>query len=69
MEINIFNRIIRRICYELRLAVSDKFPNSSYSVIGGFFFLRFICPAIISPEGFDVVDWSLYLYSKVLIEY
>eukprot|EP01100_Stratorugosa_tubuloviscum_P000181 TRINITY_DN1038_c1_g1_i1.p1 TRINITY_DN1038_c1_g1~~TRINITY_DN1038_c1_g1_i1.p1 ORF type:complete len:534 (+),score=237.73 TRINITY_DN1038_c1_g1_i1:74-1675(+) len=47
--------LFRRICYELQQAVVLKFPESRHSVVGGFFFLRFLCPAIISPEGFGVI--------------
>ncbi|KAL6055769.1 GTPase activating factor [Balamuthia mandrillaris] len=46
---------IRRLCQELKNAVSEKFPGSLYTVVGGYYFLRFLCPAIISPEGFGVV--------------
>jgi len=67
--------VIRKICTELRRVVIDKFPSSLYSVIGGFFFLRFVCPAIISPEGFGVLPMGeipgasrrpLILISKIL---
>ncbi|KAL6451004.1 IRA2 Inhibitory regulator protein IRA2 [Candida maltosa Xu316] len=38
------------ICGEVYEAVSTKFPNAAYSAVSGFIFLRFICPAVISPE-------------------
>eukprot|EP01101_Sappina_pedata_P009657 TRINITY_DN569_c2_g1_i1.p1 TRINITY_DN569_c2_g1~~TRINITY_DN569_c2_g1_i1.p1 ORF type:complete len:666 (-),score=164.85 TRINITY_DN569_c2_g1_i1:109-2106(-) len=44
------------ICRELRSSVIDKFPELTHAVIGGFFFLRFMGPAIISPEGFGVLQ-------------
>jgi neurofibromin 1 len=34
--------------------VKDKFPSSVYTSIGGFIFLRFINPAIVSPETVDL---------------
>ena len=49
-------RVIRKICAELRRTVQERFPESTYSVVGGFFFLRFVCPAIVSPEGFGVME-------------
>eukprot|EP01102_Stenamoeba_stenopodia_P002152 TRINITY_DN1191_c0_g1_i1.p1 TRINITY_DN1191_c0_g1~~TRINITY_DN1191_c0_g1_i1.p1 ORF type:complete len:471 (-),score=100.56 TRINITY_DN1191_c0_g1_i1:110-1522(-) len=45
----------RAICYVLQQSVIERFPESKHSVVGGFFFLRFMCPAIISPEGFGVL--------------
>eukprot|EP01126_Amoeba_proteus_P067358 TRINITY_DN9933_c0_g2_i1.p1 TRINITY_DN9933_c0_g2~~TRINITY_DN9933_c0_g2_i1.p1 ORF type:complete len:143 (-),score=27.13 TRINITY_DN9933_c0_g2_i1:213-641(-) len=38
----------RRLCCALREATHEKFPASKYLVIGGFIFLRFICPSIIT---------------------
>jgi neurofibromin 1 len=34
--------------------VQDRFPSSVYTSIGGFIFLRFINPAIVSPETIDL---------------
>lgn len=47
---------IRRICKELRDRVKEKFPNAVHTCVGGFLFLRFITPSIVSPEGFQLVD-------------
>jgi len=55
-SINNCPMVIRGICYQLRRIVAEKFPESIYTVIGGFYFLRFVCPAIVSPEGFGVFD-------------
>ncbi|KAK4052185.1 Ras GTPase activating protein ira2 [Microbotryomycetes sp. JL201] len=45
---------IRDICLHVAEAVGAKFPESVFTSIGGFMFLRFINPAIISPETIDV---------------
>jgi len=50
------HRIFRYLCAHLRAKVLTKFPESKYSAIGGFFFLRFLCPAIVSPENYGLVD-------------
>lgn len=44
------------ICRELHLSVQEKFPNAKHTVIGGFVFLRFICPALIAPDKFGILD-------------
>ena len=48
----------RVICHHLHKEVIQKFPESKYSVLSGFFFLRFICPAIVSPERYGLIDGS-----------
>jgi len=55
-SIDICPMVVRGICFELRRHVAEKFPASVYTVIGGFYFLRFICPAIVSPEGFGIFE-------------
>lgn len=47
---------LRRVCAMLRQCVSPKFPGSVNTCVGGFFFLRFLTPAVVSPEGFGVQD-------------
>mmetsp|Transcript_15903 Transcript_15903/g.40714 ORF Transcript_15903/g.40714 Transcript_15903/m.40714 type:complete len:3398 (+) Transcript_15903:1469-11662(+) len=46
----------RQISNKLFTEVGSKFPQSKYSSVGGFLFLRFFCPAIISPEGHGVIS-------------
>ncbi|KAL6075862.1 Ras GTPase-activating protein 1 [Balamuthia mandrillaris] len=66
---------LRDICRHLRQEVEAKFPESKDSVVAGFFFLRFLCPAIVSPvdsgiakeESITVeVRRGLVLISKVV---
>jgi hypothetical protein len=52
-------RFIRRIFAHLQEAATSRFPDNkqitvSYSIVGGFIFLRFFCSAIFSPFGFGV---------------
>lgn len=51
---------IRWICKQIRSLTRRKSPGASeYSVcsmIGGFFFLRFINPAIVTPRAYMLVD-------------
>merc|ERR1711916_197684 len=34
--------------------VQQRFPESALSAVGGFLFLRFICPAMLSPERYGL---------------
>lgn len=64
---------IKNVCHILATEVVTKFPNSKYIVISGFYFLRSFIPAIVSPDGFGILDEvpvnarrPLVLISKVL---
>eukprot|EP01130_Rhizamoeba_saxonica_P010343 TRINITY_DN4231_c0_g1_i2.p1 TRINITY_DN4231_c0_g1~~TRINITY_DN4231_c0_g1_i2.p1 ORF type:complete len:516 (-),score=110.34 TRINITY_DN4231_c0_g1_i2:83-1630(-) len=48
--------IIRQLCATLKNVVGSKFPDASTSSIGGFVFLRFICPVIFQPDQFGFVE-------------
>lgn len=51
---------IRWICKQIRLLTKRKYPDATEtavcSLIGAFFFLRFINPAIVSPQTYVLVD-------------
>jgi len=59
---SIFNSVekcpaqFRILFAQIKECVSDRFPNSVNTTIGGFLFLRFFCPAISSPEAFGILD-------------
>lgn len=64
---------LRLICQALQQTVKKRFPSAARKAVGGFYFLRFICPAIVSPEGFGVIDKleprgrrALILMSKIV---
>lgn len=42
----------RFICFEIYRAVKVKFKDAALMAVGSFLFLRFFCPAIVSPESF-----------------
>ncbi|TPX30663.1 hypothetical protein SmJEL517_g05805 [Synchytrium microbalum] len=50
-----FPRQLREVCEHIAKAVSERFPEARITAVGGFVFLRFLCPAIVSPEGADLV--------------
>jgi hypothetical protein len=33
---------------------SEKYPNSLKTAVGGFFFLRMLCPCIVTPESAEI---------------
>ncbi|KAI8063685.1 Rho GTPase activation protein [Gilbertella persicaria] len=51
---------IRWICKQIRSLTKRKYPDASdnaiSSLIGGFFFLRFVNPAIVTPQAYMLVD-------------
>ena len=38
-----------------------KYPEIGYEIIGGFFFLRFFCPILVSPEKYSLINCSSFL--------
>jgi len=49
-------RDIKKISATLRKEIEIKFPKSVSTAIGGFFYLRLVCPTIISPETFGILE-------------
>ncbi|CEP16815.1 hypothetical protein [Parasitella parasitica] len=51
---------IRWICKQIRSLTKRKYPHATdsaiSSLIGGFFFLRFINPAIVTPQAYMLID-------------
>ncbi|KAI7905507.1 Rho GTPase activation protein [Cokeromyces recurvatus] len=51
---------IRWICKQIRSLTKRKYPNATdsaiSSLIGGFFFLRFINPAIVTPQAYMLIE-------------
>ncbi|EAL62943.1 RasGTPase-activating protein [Dictyostelium discoideum AX4] len=54
---------IRWICKQIRELVKQKFPQATRAqtcgLIGGFFLLRYINPAVVTPQAFMLVDAKL----------
>ncbi|KAF8577060.1 hypothetical protein K439DRAFT_586493 [Ramaria rubella] len=46
--------ILVDICHHISITVNQVWPDSRSSAVGGFLFLRFICPAIVSPASIDI---------------
>lgn len=65
----------REMANHLQAEVVKRFPDSRHTSVGGFIFLRFFCPVILSPDANGLVESSalnsdsrraLILLSKVL---
>eukprot|EP01119_Soliformovum_irregulare_P023381 TRINITY_DN8156_c0_g2_i2.p1 TRINITY_DN8156_c0_g2~~TRINITY_DN8156_c0_g2_i2.p1 ORF type:complete len:1712 (+),score=184.19 TRINITY_DN8156_c0_g2_i2:33-5138(+) len=46
---------LRELMAHLREEVSAKFPEQLHKVLGGFIFLRFICPSILAPHVYGLL--------------
>ncbi|SCV00612.1 LAME_0G10902g1_1 [Lachancea meyersii CBS 8951] len=44
------------ICQSIYLSVKEKFPGYETVAVGSFVFLRFFCPALVSPDSENLVD-------------
>lgn len=44
-------RSFREVCHCILTSVRERFPEAKYTAVGAFIFLRFFCPAIVSPES------------------
>lgn len=51
---------IRWICKQIKYLAKKKYPDATdasiCSLIGGFFFLRFLNPAIVTPQAYMLID-------------
>eukprot|EP01103_Thecamoeba_quadrilineata_P004193 TRINITY_DN1391_c1_g1_i1.p1 TRINITY_DN1391_c1_g1~~TRINITY_DN1391_c1_g1_i1.p1 ORF type:complete len:627 (+),score=142.28 TRINITY_DN1391_c1_g1_i1:29-1909(+) len=47
---------VRQLCRELWFRIKHKFPSARIYIIGAFFFLRFVCPAVVNPEQFGIIS-------------
>lgn len=47
---------IREVASYLRKSVGEKFPGAEHTAVAGFIFLRYICPAIVAPDGYGVIN-------------
>ncbi|KAF8979403.1 Ras GTPase activating protein ira2 [Entomortierella lignicola] len=39
------------VCWYLSQAVGERFPDAKFTSVGGFIFLRYLCPAIVTPDS------------------
>ncbi|KAL0094126.1 hypothetical protein F4703DRAFT_1816773 [Phycomyces blakesleeanus] len=49
----------RELCHHILVSVRERFPEAKNTAVGAFIFLRFFCPAIVSPESEGLIKGSL----------
>lgn len=54
-------RQLRLICQHLSSKAMELFPYSHLKVVGGFIFLRFFTPAVMSPITHGIIEGLLYV--------
>ncbi|KAI9313206.1 Rho GTPase activation protein [Dichotomocladium elegans] len=62
---------IRWICKQIKLLTKRKYPDASESaissLIGGFFFLRYLNPAIVTPQAYMLVEGKPATYPRITL--
>ncbi|CAB4253634.1 GTPase-activating protein IRA1 [Maudiozyma barnettii] len=56
-SIDYFPKELIHICQTIYKSVKAKFPNYSYISVGSFVFLRFIGPALVTPDSEDILTY------------
>ena len=51
---NILFSQLQMVCNQIKNTVIMKYPDSEALALGGFFFLRFLNPVIVSPDRFGI---------------
>ncbi|KAJ3447214.1 neurofibromin [Anaeramoeba flamelloides] len=47
-----------------RMKIEKKFPNHLFPLIGSLIFLRFFCPALISPENYNLTEFNFTIEQR-----
>ncbi|KAJ2606891.1 Ras GTPase activating protein ira2 [Coemansia sp. RSA 1722] len=53
-SVNNLPATLRWLCNLIYRIVITRFPDAGYNAIGGFIFLRFLCPAIVAPDSHGI---------------
>ncbi|KAG8981934.1 Ras GTPase activating protein ira2 [Tulasnella sp. 425] len=73
-SVAILPTIFREVCHHIAMTVTAVYPEAKYAAVGGFIFLRFVCPAIVSPGSVDIelpqdnpaIQRGLVLITKII---
>lgn len=63
LYVHVYRYVMRYIAMQLRLLLQAKFPEAPeddiLKVVGNLLYYRYMNPAIVAPDAFDVVDISV----------
>ena len=45
-------------------SIKERFPEMEQKIVGGFYLLRFICPAIVAPDTYNLVKSTVTRFFK-----
>eukprot|EP01119_Soliformovum_irregulare_P018611 TRINITY_DN574_c0_g1_i1.p1 TRINITY_DN574_c0_g1~~TRINITY_DN574_c0_g1_i1.p1 ORF type:complete len:1038 (+),score=322.06 TRINITY_DN574_c0_g1_i1:3422-6535(+) len=57
---------ITALCACIGMKVKSKFPEHTLSAMGGFFFLRYLCPALVQPAAFGLINKNAQVSPTIL---
>lgn len=66
-SVHLFPTELVVVCQTIFSAVEEKFPPYAYVAVGSFVFLRFFCPALVSPESEGIINISESAYKRPLV--
>lgn len=55
-SVNTFPLQLKQLCYCITQATKSRFPHLFRQTLGSFIFLRYLCPALITPQSYGLVD-------------
>lgn len=66
-SVNEFPMPLRVLASHLMEEVGKKFPTHKHTSVGGFVFLRYLCPALLSPSVYGLIDNTSQDVSRPLV--
>lgn len=48
--------MMREVCNTLQTVTKGKFDDATHTTVAGFYFLRYVCPAIVAPPSYSLLE-------------
>lgn len=55
LQYDICPKQFRDVCHTLQSVTLQRFPDAGHIVVAGFYFLRYLCPSIVSPPTYGLL--------------